>query len=100
MARTKKMKESKKEIPLYANTDIHVFYELPFGKKDVIVPGTILKIKNTQGTFRYMRHAHNVALDKTWVDTVNTKTFAFHSFYIGRIRSIVKPKKSRAKKVA
>lgn len=81
----------------YINPDIHEFYELQFGK-DIIKPGTIIKIKGTRGTFRYRKHAHNSKLDVTWVDVVHNQKFSYHSFYIDKIRGIVKPKRSRRKK--
>lgn len=96
--RRKKVKTNVDETRWYFNPDIYVYYELPFGKKDVIVPGTILKLKNTRGTFKYIRTAHNAKLDRTWVDLIGVQTFAYRSVYIGKIRNIVKPKRSRRKK--
>lgn len=84
-------------VDKYADDDIHEFYELQFGK-DLIKPGTIIKIKGVRGTFRYRKHAHNSRIDKTWVDVVNNKSYAYHSFYIDQIKGIVKPKKSRRRK--
>lgn len=81
----------------YSDKDIFEYYELEFGK-DVIKPGTIIKIKGTRGTFRYRKHAHNSRLDVTWVDVVHNQRYSYHSFYIDQIRGIVKPKKSRRKK--
>ncbi len=97
-ALTRRKKNNMEGIPLYCNEDIYVYFELPFNK-DTIVPGTVLKIKNTRGTFRYLRHAHNAKLDTTWIDTLSMKTFAFHSFRIDKIKCVVKPKRSYKKRV-
>lgn len=98
MAMTKRKPNNVDKIPLYCNQDIYVYFELPFNK-DTIVPGTILKIKNTRGTFRYLRHAHNAKLDTTWIDVVSVQRFSYHSFHIDKIKRIIKPKRSYKKRV-
>ena len=87
------------KVPAIDNSHLHVFYELEF-KKEIIRPGDKIKIKNERGTFIFVKWVHNSNLDVQWVDCLdNNGTKHFRSFRIESIRSIVKPKKSRAKKV-
>lgn len=81
------------------NDDIHVQWELAFGK-DVIVPGTQIRFKNDRGYYKFRCLAHNKELDVTWIDAVNVMTQAIHSFHVARLKCVVKPKRSRRKKVA
>lgn len=78
------------------NDDIHVQYELEF-KKDIIKPGNRIKIKNQRGVFLFRCVAHNVRLDKTWIDCIGPDS-QWHSFPIEKLKTLVKPKRSRAKK--
>jgi len=94
MAR-KKSKAS--ELPPYwFNPDISVFYELEFGKS-VINPGDSIKIKNSRGTFRFIKLVHNAKTNVTWIDCMDSFTGEFKSFYVDRLKNIVINKRSRKK---
>jgi hypothetical protein len=84
--------------PYFHNENIHVFYELEFGK-DVIKPGDPLKFKNTRGQFRFIKWVHNSDRDVTWIDCMDIKDGQFRSFYIQMLKGVVRPKRSRRKKV-
>lgn len=80
------------------NENIHIYTELNFGNI-VIHPGMEIKIKSHRGTFIFKKWVHNSALDVTWVDCMDKATGEFRSFYLDRLKMVVLPKKSRAKKV-
>ena len=93
----KKTKLSKiKSKPFHHNENIHVYYSLDFGK-DEIGPGTPLKFKNQRGVFKFIKWVHNQDLDVQWIDCMDITTGEFKSFYMERLKNIVK-KKSRRKK--
>jgi hypothetical protein len=93
----KKTKLSKIESkPFHHNENIHVYYSLNFGK-DEIGPGTPLKFKNQRGVFKFIKWVHNQDLDVQWIDCMDITTGEFKSFYMERLKNIVK-KKSRRKK--
>lgn len=83
--------------PYGDNENIFVSYELPFGR-DVMKPGDIIKIKNERGKFRFIKCAHHAGKDVTWVDVMNIDNGEFRSFYVEKIKLIIRPKKSRRKK--
>ena len=83
-------------IPYNHNENIHVFYTLNFGK-DEIGPGTPLKFKNQKGTFKFIKWVHNQDLDVQWIDCMDNTTGEFRSFYIERLKCIVKKKSRRHK---
>lgn len=85
------------QMAYHNREDICVQFELKFGD-ETIVPGTILKIKNQHGTFKFRCLAHNIYTDVTWLDAIDLKTGEWRSFYVGRIKNVVKPKRSRRKK--
>lgn len=87
------------ESPSYrVNPDISVFYELKFGK-DVIKPGDSLKFKDVRGTFKFIRLAHNIKKDVTWIDCFSPATGEYRSFYVDKLKGIVRAKKSIRKKL-
>ena len=93
----KKTKLSKIESkPFHHNENIHVYYNLNFCK-DEIGPGTPLKFKNQRGVFKFIKWVHNQDLDVQWIDCMDITTGEFKSFYMERLKNIVK-KKSRRKK--
>lgn len=94
----KKRNSAPAREPYSLNDDIHVQYEVDF-QGDTIRPGDMLKFKNTRGTFRFRLLAHNIAHDVTWIDCMDNKTGEFRAFYIDKLKSVVRPKKSRAKKL-
>lgn len=80
------------------NDDICVKYELEF-RGDLIKPGNLIKIKNDRATYKFRCLAHNIKLDSTWIDCMDTSNGAWRSFRIDKIKCLVKPKRSRRKKV-
>lgn len=95
------MAARKKFVPLppfWYNENIHVYYELEFGK-DLIKPGDKIKIKNVRGQFLFIKWVHNSQKDVTWIDCRDMKTHEERSFYIENLKGVVRPKKSRRKKV-
>jgi hypothetical protein len=83
--------------PYGYNENIFVAYEFPFGR-DVMKPGDIIKIKNQRGKYRFIKVAHHAGKDVTWVDVMNVDDGQYYSFYVERIKLIIRPKKSRRKK--
>jgi hypothetical protein len=79
------------------NDEIHVQYELEFNK-DIIKPGNPVKIKNQRGVYKFRCLAHNIKLDVTWFDCIGPDG-QWHSFYIDKLKCLVKPKRSRRRKV-
>ena len=94
MKKTKAPKIESK--PFSHNENIHIYYSLEFGK-DEIGPGTPLKFKNQRGVFKFIKWVHNQDLDVQWIDCMDITTGEFKSFYMERLKNIVK-KKSRRKK--
>jgi len=84
-------------IPYANNEDIHVFYEVEY-LKDTIKPGDKIKFKNIRGPFTFIHMAHNSKLDVTWLDCRNNATGEYRSFYIEKLKGLVRDKKSRRKK--
>ena len=94
------MPRKKKEyeyIPYSINPNIHVYYELEF-LKDVIKPGDRITFKGVRGEFTFLHMAHNSELDVTWIDCRNPATGEHRSFYVDRLKGLVRAKKSRRKK--
>ncbi len=84
-------------IPYSKNENIHVYYELEF-LKDVIKPGDKIKFKNIRGHFVFLHMAHNSEKDVTWIDCRNIETGEYRSFYIERLKGLIREKRSRRKK--
>jgi hypothetical protein len=96
---SKKRVGDSEELPTYkVNPDISVFYELKFGKT-VIKPGDSLKFKDVRGSFRFIRLAHNIKKDVTWIDCYSPSTGEYRSFYVDRLKGVVHAKKSIRKKM-
>lgn len=93
----RKKKSTVKREPHSFNPSIAVSYDIEWGKKE-IVPGTLLKFKNTRGQFRFRCLAHNMELDKTWIDCFDIQTGELRSFYISKLKGPVPAKRSRRKK--
>ena len=91
-------KKSVSPEPFWYHDHVHVFYELEFGK-DVIKPGDKIKIKNTRGVFTFIKWVHNSKKDVTWIDCMDSRTMEERSFYIQNLKGIVRPKRSRRKKL-
>lgn len=85
-------------IPYAVNPEIFVTYELPFNTQ-IIKPGDKIRFRNMRGIFIFVRLAHNVRLDSTWIDCIDSKTRGTRSFHVGKLKSVVRPKRSYRKKV-
>jgi hypothetical protein len=95
---SKKSNNNEEQTHYGVNPDISVFYELKFGK-DIIKPGDNLKFKDVRGSFRFIRLAHNVKKDVTWIDCYSPATGEYRSFYVERLKGVVHAKKSIRKKM-
>jgi hypothetical protein len=84
-------------VPYGHNDKISVYYELAF-LNDVIKPGDTIKFKNVRGQFTFLKFVHNSELDVSWIDCMDGKTKEFRSFYIEKLKTVVRPKRSRRKK--
>jgi hypothetical protein len=84
-------------IPYSMNPNIHVYFELQF-LKDVIKPGDKIRFKNVRGEFIFLHMAHNSEKDVTWIDCRSPATGEYRSFYVDRLKGVVRDKKSRRKK--
>ena len=92
-----KKKTDKEYVPYSMNENIHVYYELEF-LKDVIKPGDKITFKGVRGQFTFILMAHNSEKDVTWIDCRNPATGEYRAFYVDRLKSVVRAKKSRRKK--
>ena len=81
-----------------ANPNIYKYDTLEFGK-DTLGNGTKVRFKNRRGVFVFRGLYHNSAKDVTWVECLEEKTGRMRAFYVGELKSVVRPKKSRAKKI-
>jgi hypothetical protein len=66
--------------------------------KDVIKPGDQIKFKNIKSLYTFIHMAHNEKLDVTWIDCRDSATGEYRSFYVDRLKTVVRAKKSRRKK--
>lgn len=87
------------EIEPYAvNPEIFVTYELPFNTQ-IIKPGDKIKFRHIRGIFVFVRVAHNVRFDSTWIDCIDMKTRGTRSFHVAKLKTVVRPKRSYRKKI-
>lgn len=85
-------------VPYRNNPNVYVYYELNF-KNDVIKPKDRIKIKFDRDTYIFLRLAHHVKNDTTWVDCISEKKGSWHSFHVDSIQRVIRPKRSRRKKI-
>lgn len=85
-------------IPYKNNDNVYVEYQLEF-KTDMILPGDKLKIKFDRDVYQFLRLAHHIKNDTTWIDCISVSRGSWHSFSLDKIQRKVKPKRSRRKKV-
>lgn len=78
-------------------SSIAVAYELKFGQ-DVIAPGNRIKIKNLRGEYLFRCVASPINGDRPWIDCISVDAGSWHSFPLGQLKELVKPKRSRRKK--
>ncbi|WXW92589.1 oxidoreductase [Streptomyces phage Enygma] len=65
---------------------------------EVILPKALIKFKNTRGTYKFRCVATNTKTGKTWIDCINAETGEWKSFYVERLKGLVKPKRSRRRR--
>lgn len=96
---TKRSKFTITEDP-YPTADgkVVVYYEFPLGK-EVVVPGDKIRIKNQRGFFIFKRLAHHLEKNVQWVDCYEEIGGKYRAFYVDRVKSVYRPKKSRVKKI-
>lgn len=68
---------------------------------DTILPKSLIKFKNTRGSFKFRCVATNTQTGKTWIDCINADTGEWKSFYVEKLKGLVKPRRPvRRRKVA
>jgi|SRR6478735_6211717 len=97
MTKRKAFKGEKADPYSASQSQIVLYYEMPF-KSDIIKPGDKIKIKNVRGQFVFKCLVHNLSLNKQWVDCMTDTGFC-RSFYVDRVSAVVRPKRSRRKRV-
>lgn len=93
----KKKNSNTERKPYHYHPHIFVYDHLDF-MNDVIKPGDILKFKNTRGTFRFLNFVHNSRKDVSWIECIDVKDGYYRFFYVEKLKTVVRPKKSRRKK--
>lgn len=96
---TKKKALPREYLPYENNDNVYVVYELEF-KNDVIRPGDKFKCKFDRDTYVFLRLAHHIPHDNTWVDAMSATKGSWHSIRVENIQRVIRPKKLRRKKVA
>jgi hypothetical protein len=99
MALNKKSSVPRQYIPYQNNDNVYVAYELEF-KNDVIKPGDKFKKKFDRDTYVFLRLAHHIKNDSTWVDALSETNKSWHSIRIEEIHRVIRPKKRRRKRIA
>jgi hypothetical protein len=94
----KKLGAPREYIPYVDNPNVVVYYELQFGK-DVMVGGTKFKKRYDRDTYQFLWMAHHIPNDNTWVDAHSVSRGSRHSIRIEDIQKVIKPKRSRVKKI-
>lgn len=95
MARHKKSKIV--YTPYGGNPNVHVDYELPFGR-DVITPGTAIKFKNDRDVYHFQRVCTHRQTGNQWIDCLSMNRQSFQSKRLNQLKGVVRAKKSRKKK--
>lgn len=90
MARIKR-----KEFSRYENPFWEISYEYQHGK-DVILPGTPIKIKGERGVFTFQRVVFHKEKQVSWIDCYSPS--GYRAFYVDRLKGAVKTKKKRKKR--
>lgn len=83
--------------PYGGNPNIHIDYELPFGR-DVITPGMPIKFKNDRDVYQFQRVCTHRITESQWIDCLSQTRKSFHSLPLEKLKGVVKAKRSRAKK--
>jgi len=82
--------------PYFLNPDIS-FIDL-YINKELIAPGTLLRIKNDRTIYVFQRMCYNSRLGKEWVDLRSQSNGDWKSVYPDKIAGKYLAKRSRAKK--
>lgn len=83
---------AKKKTSISYNPNWLVSFEYQHGK-DLVVPGTLVKIKNVRGEFKFQKHVKNSKSGVEWIDVLGNT--GYRSFYLHDFKGIIKPKKKR-----
>jgi hypothetical protein len=98
VVRKRKTADVEVRLPFNGNENISYFDNLDF-EKDNIKIGDKIRFKNRRGLFTFRGLYHNTERDVTWIDCFEDKTGHMRAFYVSELKSVVRPKKSRAKKI-
>ena len=85
----------KKKAQIKYNPSWDVKLEYTHGK-DLITPGTLVKIKNVRGEFKFEKYVKNVDSGMEWIDVIGPT--GYRCFYLWDFKGIIKPKKKRINK--
>jgi hypothetical protein len=86
---------AKKRTQIKYNPVWDVKLEYAHGK-DLIVPGTLVKIKNVRGEFKFEKYVKNIESGMEWIDVIGNT--GYRSFYLHDFKGIIKPKKKKVVK--
>jgi hypothetical protein len=86
---------NKKKTQIKYNPLWEVRHEYLHGK-DLIASGTLVKIKNVRGEFKFDKYVKNIDSGMEWIDVIGNT--GYRSFYLHDLKGIIKPKKKRIKK--
>jgi hypothetical protein len=86
---------AKKRTQIKYNPVWDVKFEYTHGK-DLIVPGTLVKIKNVRGEFKFEKYVRNTESGMEWIDVIGNT--GYRSFYLWDFKGIIKPKKKKVVK--
>lgn len=98
MAKKEKKPLPLEYVPYQNNPNVIVYYELQVGK-DMLVPKAKFKKKYDRDTYQFLWMAHHIENDNTWVDAYSVSRGSRHSIRLEDIQRVVKPKRSRRKKI-
>lgn len=99
MSLGKRDRRNTENLEPYATAEgkVVVYYEFPLGR-EIVVPGDKIRIKNRRGFYIFRRLAHNVEQNIQWIDCYEAISGKYHAVYPDKVKSVYRPKKSRAKK--
>ena len=86
---------AKKQTQIKYNPVWDVKLEYTHGK-DLVTPGTLVKIKNVRGEFKFEKYVKNTESGMEWIDVIGNT--GYRSFYLWDFKGIIKPKKKKVVK--
>lgn len=86
---------AKKKVEMTYNPNWTIWYEYQLGK-DILVPGTPVKIKYERGVYKFEKYVINSKTRTEWIDVTGPE--GYRSFYTEQIKGVVKPKRTRKKR--